>query len=159
VFKTDPVNFFGHNHGHTGFAWGAHTDILKKYGLYEACIMGGGDHMMAHAFCGDWDGKCVTSYFGKNKHFSDHYMRWGRSVYSKVRSKIAYCKGTILHLWHGDLQNRKYKERDKIFEQININPMKDIIFNKPEGTLALGAEARQYESIISEYLGIRKEDN
>ncbi|MDB5319627.1 MAG: hypothetical protein JWN40_1258, partial [Phycisphaerales bacterium] len=41
-------------HGHTGFAWAARRDLLQRHGLYDACISGSGDHMMAHAFCGDW---------------------------------------------------------------------------------------------------------
>jgi hypothetical protein len=38
--------------GHTGFAWAARREVLASRGLYDACIAGSGDHMMAHAFAG-----------------------------------------------------------------------------------------------------------
>ena len=50
-------------HGHTGFSWAFRRDVLASRGLYDAHIGGDGDHLMAHAMCGDFDSACVNRVF------------------------------------------------------------------------------------------------
>ena len=50
-------------HGNTGFAWAAQRNVLARHGLYDAFISGAGDHLMAHAMCGDFSGLCMRTYF------------------------------------------------------------------------------------------------
>jgi hypothetical protein len=65
-----------YSHGHTGFAWAARRDVLVRRGLYDACLTGSGDHLMAHAFCGDWESKCVVSTVGRHNSYRDHFIKW-----------------------------------------------------------------------------------
>ena len=50
-----------YTHGHTGFAWAAHRELLARCGLYDVGFDVGADHFMAHAFFGDWTGPCIQA--------------------------------------------------------------------------------------------------
>ena len=45
-------------HGHPGFAWAARRELLERHGLYDVALNAGGDHLIAHAMCGDSDSPC-----------------------------------------------------------------------------------------------------
>ena len=64
-------------HGHTGFGWAARRSVLDQAGLYDACITGGGDHVMAHAFCGDWESPCLTRMMGADSLWAPPLHRVG----------------------------------------------------------------------------------
>jgi hypothetical protein len=46
-------------HGSPGYAWAARRSLLNTHGLYDCWLSGTGDHMMAHAMVGDFDGPCI----------------------------------------------------------------------------------------------------
>jgi hypothetical protein len=117
-------------HGHTGFAWAANKSVFSKLGFYDVCIAGSGDHMMAHSFVGDWTTKCIKRVIGNNPHFYNHYLEWSRKIYTKTKAKISYVDGTLLHLWHGDVENRNYVIRQRTLEQFGFDPANDIKLNK-----------------------------
>jgi hypothetical protein len=112
------------SHGHTGFAWAARVGLLKKHGLYDACISGGGDHFMAHAMCGDFKSVCVERMMSAN--LKSHFTDWGEAIYQDIQGRVGYTPGVLLHLWHGDTENRQYLRRhDELIEQ-NFDPKEDL---------------------------------
>ena len=36
-----------HEHGHTGYAWAARRELFEQCGVYDACLTGSNDHLMA----------------------------------------------------------------------------------------------------------------
>jgi len=112
-------------HGHTGFAWAARRDLLLSHGLYEACVAGDGDHMMAHAGCGDWDSPCVCGTLIGFVH-RNHFRLWAAEFYKNVRGRIGYVPGTILHLCHGDSRYMRSYERLVEFAAVEFDPAIDI---------------------------------
>jgi hypothetical protein len=52
-------------HGHTGFAWAGRREWMGDVGLYDACLTGNGDHLMAHALAGDMSSPCADRAFGR----------------------------------------------------------------------------------------------
>jgi hypothetical protein len=50
-------------HGSTGFAWAAQRNVLTRHGLYDVFLSGIGDHLMAHAMCGDFTSPCIRPFF------------------------------------------------------------------------------------------------
>lgn len=128
IFKHNPhLSVFGTypQHGETGFAWATKKKSLKRYGLYDACIAGGADHLMAHAFCGDWDSEHVKDIV-QNEKFLKHFQEWSRIIYKDIRSRVTYVPGAILHLWHGELQDRGYILRRKNLNNNRYDPNTDI---------------------------------
>jgi len=129
VYATEPdemLNGRFDKHGHTGFAWAARREILEQHGLYDACISGSGDHMMAHGFCGDWESNCIDRIFGGNVAHQEHFAAWCRRMYCDVRAKVGYVPGTLLHLWHGDMDNRRYVLRNQELALFEFDPASDI---------------------------------
>jgi len=99
-------------HGHVGFAWGAKREILDICPLYDRALVGGADHIMAHAAAGQIPCECIT------KSFTDDINSindWSRKFFSIVGGSIGYAKGDLFHMWHGDLKNRQYLKRVQEF--------------------------------------------
>ena len=113
-------------HGHTGFAWAARRAVLATHGLYDACISGSGDHMMAHAFCGDWESKCIDRILGDNTRHRDHFAAWSKRLYADVRAQVRAVPGVLLHLWHGETSNRRYVLRNQELAGFRFDPYTDI---------------------------------
>lgn len=107
-------------HGHVGFAWGARRSVLNQVPLYDKALIGGADHIMAHAAAGQIVHPCIA------KSFTDDLAdvkAWSKRFYSVVDGKIGYAPGVLLHLWHGEIEKRQYLKRIQDFtkqaKQIN----------------------------------------
>lgn len=118
-------------HGHTGFAWAARRAVFEQHGLYDACISGSGDHVMAHAFCGDWESACITRTFGADTPMLKHFQSWAEKIYPFVRAQVGCVDGTILHLWHGDMVNRRYAMRNQELITMRFDPYRHIEVKEP----------------------------
>lgn len=99
-------------HGHVGFAWGARREVLNSIGLYDKALIGGADHIMAHAAAGQIGHSCITKSFTDD---IESVNDWSKLFYAVVRGKIGYVKGDLYHIWHGDLVKRQYLKRIQDF--------------------------------------------
>jgi hypothetical protein len=113
-------------HGHTGFAWAARREVLGERGLYDACIAGSGDHMMAHAFCGDWASDCVDRIIGVANRHRGYFIDWCKAVYPRVRARVGFVPGALLHLWHGEVGDRRYVDRNRELAGFGFDPAGDV---------------------------------
>lgn len=113
-------------HGHTGFAWAARREALAGRGFYDACIAGSGDHMMAHAFAGDWTSACADRIIGPANKHRDYFTAWCKDVYRKVRANVGFVPGSVLHLWHGEVRDRRYVDRNRELANFGFDPTRDI---------------------------------
>ena len=118
-------------HGHTGFAWAARRDLVAKHGLYDACIGGSADHVMAHTFAGDADSsRCITRMLGNGGRHLAHFRRWNRRIATDVSASgaapLTFTPGRLLHLWHGTIENRRYAQRNKELRELRFDPKEDI---------------------------------
>jgi hypothetical protein len=113
-------------HGHTGFGWAARRSVLGQAGLYDACIAGGGDHVMAHAFCGDWESHCLTRMMGPDSLWYRNAVAWASKVYPLVRARLGVVGGAALHLWHGDISSRRHMLRYEALRNARFDPDRDL---------------------------------
>jgi glycosyltransferase involved in cell wall biosynthesis len=113
-------------HGHTGFGWAARRSVLEQVGLYDACIAGGGDHVMAHAFCGDWESPCLTRMMGPDSPSYRDAVAWASKVYPLVRARLGVVTGAALHLWHGDISSRRHMLRYEALRNARFDPDRDL---------------------------------
>lgn len=118
-------------HGHTGFAWAMRRDVLAEVGLYDACIVGSADHVMAHALLGAPDSPCVTRLLGRSTPHQRHVAEWTARLLSACErrglSGIGFVPGRIAHLWHGSIADRRYFERNQRLLQLGFDPLRDLI--------------------------------
>lgn len=99
-------------HGHVGFAWGAKREVLDKIELYDKALIGGADHIIAHAAAGHIPHQCITNAFNEN---IDDVLNWSRRFFDVTKGNLSYVKGDLYHLWHGDIDRRRYLQRIKDF--------------------------------------------
>jgi hypothetical protein len=145
------------NHGHTGFAWAARRDILVRHGLYDACVSGSGDHMMAHGLCGDWESNCIQRILGGNTKHQAHFVQWCRRIYKDVRARVGYVPGALLHLWHGDMNNRRYVLRNQELALFEFDPTVDIRIGS-SGCWEWNSDKPDLHKWAVNYYAQRKED-
>jgi hypothetical protein len=108
-------------HGHPSIAWAARRDLLERHGLYDACVVGGGDHWMTHAFAGDWDGPCAQRLLPEDTPGRAHAVRWAEAVYPCVRARIGFVEGTAVCNWR-----RPFSEATG---PLPFDPERDLVVN------------------------------
>lgn len=146
-------------HGHTGYGWAASRELIDKHGLYEYAIIGSGDHYLAHAAFGDFDGRCMEL-LTKNDHSQlNHFTDWAKPFYSSVNGRVGAVPGEILHLWHGDVQDRQYMKRNRELTERSFNPYTDIVA-RPGKPLEWVPELHKPNLVMmfQQYFASRKED-
>jgi hypothetical protein len=114
VYKTDKSRFYSNDydlHGHVGFIWGARLDNLKKCPLFEKGLIGGSDHIIAHATTGQFQEKDILEVYSDNINEVKSFMR----LWNLYHNKLTYVKGNLFHIYHGDLEKRDYYKRIKNF--------------------------------------------
>lgn len=143
-------------HGGTGIGWAARRELLDLHKLYDSCIVGGGDHLMAHAFVGDFQSNCVIRMTDTGPYHS-HAVHWGERVYASVRGNIAAVPGAAFHLWHGSLQTRSYNQRLLILHRAGFDPARDIRLS-PAGCWEWSHSNRQLEQCVPAYMAGRSQE-
>ncbi|MCZ7547686.1 MAG: hypothetical protein M5U11_00820 [Anaerolineales bacterium] len=145
-------------HGHTGFAWAARMEILRKYGLYDGSISGGVDHLMAHAMLGEFDSPCLVRIVGSSDSaFRKHFLEWAAPFYMEIKGQLGYIPGSMVHLWHGDDLNRKYLERHESIRLLGYNPYTDLRIGK-DGLWEWNSHKPELHAWARNYFKERKED-
>jgi hypothetical protein len=144
-------------HGETGLAWAARREVLARCGLYDACIVGGGDHAIAHAMCGDFDSACIAKLIGVGNRHWRHFVRWGTQFCSGVRGRIGHVPGAILHLWHGHRADRQYAVRHRRLEGFAFEPQCDLRVGG-EGGWEWATVKPDMHRTVAEYFAGRDED-
>jgi hypothetical protein len=144
-------------HGHTGFVWATHKSIIIRHGLYDVCLSGNADHLMAHSFAGCWDTGCIRRVIGSNKPYHDHYVQWSRDIYNSVGGRIEFVEGTLLHLWHGDVENRNYARHQRELESFGFDPTTDIVPDE-SGCWKWNHDSAEFKKWAREFFPSRKED-
>ncbi len=162
VYGDDPdvslqINY--QRHGHTGFAWAARRDLLDQHGLYDACIAGGGDHLIAHGLCGQLNVPCVAMITGpEGSSHRVHYQDWASRISRDVAGRIGATPGRALHLWHGETTNRGYVQRHRDLARLGFDPAADLR-RGPSGCWEWSRENPELRGWMADYFRSRREDD
>ncbi|HXQ20877.1 MAG TPA: hypothetical protein VN812_04340 [Candidatus Acidoferrales bacterium] len=144
-------------HGDTGLAWAARREALARCQLYDACIVGGGDHVMAHAMCGDWVSPCIDRLLGAHSTRREHFVRWAKNVWTCVGGNVGCVPGAALHLWHGERSNRRYRLRHGELKRFGFDPETDVRIGRT-GCLEWASHKPALHRWVKEYFRSREED-
>ena len=129
-FARDPslakkASFF--DHGHTGYAWAARRELFDRCGLYDACLTGANDHLMAHLFAGSaLQSHCIRRTIGDSPAFADHFRSWAYAAWDVVGGSLGLVAGRIRHRWHGEVADRRYSLLDQQFKTFGFDPAKHL---------------------------------
>jgi hypothetical protein len=161
VYRRDPTLSRLSNydrHGHTGFGWAARRGLLDRHGLYDACVAGGGDHVMAHGLCGHSDVPCLTTLVGPGATpRREHFLRWARGIAAEVGGRIAATPGRVMHLWHGGQANRNYVGRHAAMARLGFDPIADLCPG-PDGCWEWAHALPDLRRWMADYFRDRRED-
>jgi len=144
-------------HGHTGFAWAARRGWLSRHGLYDVCLAGSADHLMAHAFYGETDSRCTADMLGQAGPYRDHFEAWAADVYEEVGGRVGVIPGRVLHLWHGDLADRRYDLRNQQLQDLGFDPLRDLRLSK-EGLWEWASPKPTLHQWARAFFALRNED-
>jgi hypothetical protein len=145
-------------HGHPGYAWAARREWLSAHALYDACVIGGGDHLMAHAFTGKWPSRCNSQIPLRNRAFKEHFKNWTAHIDPSALQPIGYVEGRILHLWHGEARFRHYSNRHRLLNRTGFDPKRDLTLS-PQGTWVWSESApKPLKRLVAHYFAARRED-
>ena len=146
-------------HGHTGYAWAMRREIFDKVGLYEHSVVGSSDHFMAHVIYNTY-GFCIENALKSDSAQIAHLREWGQRFYAEVQGKFAVVPGKIVHLWHGDLKNRRYFLRMHDITDLGFDPFTDVEARpgKPLSWTNTGLQKPGLAAYFSKYFAARQED-
>ena len=138
----------------SGLAWAARREVLD-HGFYDACIMGSGNRAILCAELGRFD--FGRQYNHMNDRWAEHYLAWARPHFDRVRGQVGFVKGTLLHLWHGNLKDRNYADRHREFSRFQFDPTSDIAADE-NGCWRWNSNKPEMHQFVRDYFGSRKED-
>jgi hypothetical protein len=139
----------------TGFAWAANRRLLEDHGFYDAGIVGGGDSFMVVAMYGRFD--ALMKKFLLNATRQQHYLRWAIPFHKTVAESIGHVSGTIYHLKHGKIKNRRYSNRQEGLAGFDFDPEIDLRIG-PNGAWQWARPRPELESFLTSYFINRTED-
>lgn len=138
-----------------GLAWAGSRRVMQKCGLYDACIVGGADRAILGAALGRFElGTRALRMQGPR---TDHYLSWARAFHDEIRGSVGHIPGRAFHLWHGDLRNRQYADRQDLLNQHDFDPSADIALDS-QGLWRWNSAKPQLHAGVSAYFASRKED-
>jgi hypothetical protein len=136
-----------------GLAWAARRELTEKHGLYDACILGGGDLGLVSAVQGSFGAATRTM----NDRQAEHYLRWAEPWHEAVRGRAGVLDGTLLHLWHGDVEDRGYRERHDVLHRHDFDPSRDIALDD-NGSWRWSTDKPGMHDSVRAYFAARRED-
>jgi hypothetical protein len=144
-------------HGHTGFAWAARRGLVETPRLYDACLTGSGDHLMAHVFAGALQSPCIAAMIGEGHAYARHFARWAQAMDSACKGRLGHLPGRLFHLWHGDEENRRYRDHNTAFRSFGFDPERDIRTGA-EGLWEWAGASQNMRDWAAEMFQSRRED-
>jgi hypothetical protein len=126
VEQTRPAVVHSHQKGAAwGMAWAARREVLAD-GLLDWLITGAGDAFMADAW---------LRYHRPNARMSSAmaslYRPWAEKQGRITGGRVHHLPGTIDHLWHGAMENRRYEHRNRLLTRCQFDPLSDIVADGP----------------------------
>jgi hypothetical protein len=143
------------NHSSYGYAWAARRDLLDAHGFYDLCIMGGGDTALARAAYGRPEETIRIQQW--DRPHADHYLNWARPFSEAVRGKVRAVEGTLYHLWHGSIEDRRYWERYLDLKSAGFDVTTDVALSDT-GVWRWASDKPGLHSIMRSYFDGRRED-
>lgn len=101
------------DYGHTGFAWGATSELLTQCPLFDRALIGSADNVIAQGAVGKFHSPLMRATF---KYMMPSITAYQRRLFSHVLGLIDYVPGNLYHIWHGDHAKRRYLKRNQDFD-------------------------------------------
>lgn len=141
--------------GTAGLAWVARRELLDRDGFYDACILGSGNRAMISGAMGR--PADAIHFLRMTPRWEAHYREWAEGHSRSVRANIGCMEGSLVHLWHGDLEHRRYQDRHTDFRTYGYDPSTDIAIDD-HGCWRWNSEKPEMHAFVAQYFRERRED-
>jgi hypothetical protein len=139
----------------SGLAWAARRELIDRDGFYDSCILGSGNRAM---LCGALGTPAdAIQYLQMTPSWAEHYHAWAEKLFRSVGANVGYITGELVHLWHGDLLDRRYEERHREFRAFNFDPATDIALDA-NGCWRWNSQKPEMHTYVARYFQGRRED-
>lgn len=110
--------------GHPGFVWAIRREILEEIAMYDECVFGGADLLMARA----------ASYRHYQPDIADRHSRfqlasffpWAQRWCDAMDYSIGYASNQLYHLFHGKVNSRHPDLRVSAMQNLEFDPSRDL---------------------------------
>lgn len=136
-----------------GGAIAARREIVDALPLYDRHILGGGDQIFMDA-CRGKMGRVSRELSPKCREHVDDYMH---KLHSLVQGNVGVVPGIVSHLWHGDRELRRYRERHAVLARRGFDPVEDVRVG-PNGLLEWATDKPALHESAYGYFKQRKDD-
>ena len=138
-----------------GVAWAARRELIERHGFFDACIVGGGDSAMACAAYGHFDH--VARRQAMNERQREYYLAWALPYFGAVRGATSFLDTDVFHLWHGDMVNRRYRDRFEGMRPFGFDPFTDVAVDDG-GCWRWSSDKSTLHQYVRDYFASRNED-
>ena len=136
-----------------GLSWAAHRELMDHFQFYDSCIIGGGDRAMV---CAGYD--CFDYILRHmNERERARYRAWAEPFHNAIGGATGFVDGIVYHLWHGEIRDRHYRERQKFLAPFNFDPFEDIVIGD-NGCWRWNTNKPEMHAYVKGYFASRKED-
>lgn len=133
---------------HTGFCWCFNRKFyVKLEKLCDSTIVGGGDSLM---------NICMQQQ-SENSNFNYLGNILKEYCFKFKDAKIDYVRGKILHYYHGEIKDRRYKARYDILHKHKFDPSTFLAYDK-NGVLIFSEKGKILKRPLKKYFKQREED-
>ena len=143
-----PKPSFKSRTGNPGMAVAARLDEQSCWKHYEGNIVGGGDSVLMAAVVDQLDDLFLTRTFSPAH--QENIRNW-RTKNLPAKISLGFANNQIAHLWHGDLDKRRYVERHAILVDCDYDPARDLD-SAQHGALRFAKEKTRIKTEVTEYL-------
>jgi len=137
-----------------GLSWAFRRECLPN-GLYDKCVIGNGDALQLAAWMGNWDNYLIHLMSPKTR---ERFLLDRYQDYESVKANISYIRGNIIHLYHGNLENRQYFDRNWILIENAFDATTDISLDN-NGLYQWSTDKPALHHNIQLYFQERKDDD
>ena len=88
---------------------------------------------------------------------ADHYLEWARRYHEMVRAETGFADGVVSHLWHGDVEDRRYRDRHDGLKRFGFDPVDDIA-HAADGAWRWNTAKPGLHAHVRSYFASRNED-
>ncbi|HTS86184.1 MAG TPA: hypothetical protein VMG61_13835 [Usitatibacter sp.] len=138
-----------------GLAWAARREWLEEHGLFDRCVIGGGDTALACALLGFPE--VVESRHRMNEAQRHCYREWAEPLSARVGGDVASLEGDLYHLWHGELADRRAACRHQALAAHAFDPYADVAADE-HGAWRWASAKPEMHALLRRYFAERRED-
>lgn len=147
--------------GAKGIAWAMSSDLFARAGLFQHCVVGGGDAALCCAALGLAHGEDAWERWLRHQGFIRHagaamlaqYRAWAGTFHEAAAGGCAFVDQAVLKLSSGAHGSRDYAGRHRLLE--GFDPCREVAVHA-SGALAWTTEGRVRQPGVERYLRSRE---